>query len=166
MKAVTGKVTHRKALQLFEYNAETGVITRKILCGGQMPGAVVGTSRKDGYLACRVDRKEMLLHRLAWLLFYGQEPDCEIDHINSNRSDNRVENLRLADRTVNNQNRRKAHKNNALGILGVGVTASGKFKARIRVNKKLIDLGIFHTHELASAAYLSARRTLHKGNTL
>lgn len=166
MKAVVGKVEAARARELFSYCAATGVIARRTTRGGQLAGSKVGTLRKDGYLSTRVDGVELLCHRLAWLLHHGVEPDDEVDHRNGVRSDNRIKNLRDSDRDGNNQNRRTAHKNNRLGVLGVNQLPSGRFQARIRVNKKLRSLGTHATAEAASAAYVNAKRQLHKGNTL
>ena len=163
---MTNKYSIELAEKLFNYDPETGVIRRKVMQGGQIPGAFVGTKRKDGYLATKISGVEILCHRLAWLLHYRSNPEFEIDHINGNRDDNRISNLRPSDRTHNNTNRRKAHKNNQLGILGVRQLESKRFLARIRVNKSLKRLGIFDTSEAASAAYVQAKRNLHSGNTL
>ncbi len=154
------------ARKAFAYDDATGRIVRGETRGGQLAGTVVGTLRRDGYLSCRFNGREILLHRLAWLLHYGEPPANEIDHINGDRTDNRIANLRLVDRATNNQNRRKAHANNKLGVLGVSQVATGVYTARIRVNKRLILLGRFLSIDHASAAYLRAKRQLHGGNTL
>lgn len=155
-----------RALAAFRYDPETGVITRLETRGGQRAGSKVGTVRKDGYLSTKFLHREVLAHRLAWILHYQEFPGSEIDHVNGDRSDNRIANLRLACRQTNNQNRRKAHSNNELGVLGVRQVREGVFVARIRVSKKAIHLGHFSSAELASEAYLEAKRALHKGNTL
>jgi hypothetical protein len=93
-------------------------------------------------------------------------PTTEIDHLNGDRADNKWANLRAASRSTNNQNRRAAHKNNKLGILGVRQVENGRFLARIRVDGQLRRLGTFTSSEQAHAAYLDAKRTLHQGNTL
>lgn len=154
------------ATRLFAYSAESGLITRKVLSGGQVAGSSVGTLRRDGYLGSRLGGAEVLCHRLAWLLHRGEEPPAEIDHINGIRSDNRLANLRAASRQENNQNRRSAHVNNRLGVMGVHCTRSGRYLARIRVGGKSVHVGVFDTSAQASDAYLSAKRELHKGNTL
>lgn len=166
MKACVGRVSADRARELFSYCHESGLITRRVTTGGQLAGSVVGTVRLDGYLSTKVDGHEVLCHRLAWLLHHGVWPADEVDHRNGVRSDNRADNLRESDRSGNNHNRRKAHKNNRLGVLGVRQLESGRYLARIRVNKKLIRLGIHETKEAASAAYVQAKRQLHKGNTL
>lgn len=155
-----------RARALFSYNPETGAVLRRVTRGGQVAGARVGTRRRDGYLATKFDGAEILLHRLVWLHTYGVMPDGEIDHINGDKSDNRLGNLREVDRAMNNQNRRRAHVNNRLGVMGVTEVSGGVFLARIRVNKALIRLGRFSTPKLASEAYLAAKRRLHQGNTL
>lgn len=166
MKCVTGRIDIEKARRYFSYDPETGVITRSVATGGQLIGAIVGTVRRDGYLSIGCQGAEILLHRLAWILYYGEEASDEIDHKDGDRANCRISNLRKADRALNNQNKRKAYKNNELGILGVRRLDSGVFLARIRVNKKLIRLGRHATAELAASAYINAKRELHKGNTL
>lgn len=166
MKARVGTLSFERAAELFSYCPISGVITRRVTVGGQLAGSVAGKTRDDGYLSTTVDGREVLCHRLAWLLHYGRDPMDEIDHRNGARSDNRADNLRESDRAGNNQNRRRPHKNNQLGVLGVRRLESGRFLARIRVNKKLIRLGTHETQEAASAAYINAKRELHKGNTL
>lgn len=155
-----------EARRLFAYDPATGAITRRITQGGQRAGTVVGTFRVDGYLATTIGGREVLCHRLAWALHYGADPCDEIDHRNGVRSENRIKNLRQADRGINNQNRRNPHRNNQLGVLGVRQVPSGRYIARIRVNKQLRTLGTFDTPEAASAVYLAAKRQLHEGNTL
>ncbi len=155
-----------QAERLFQYDAESGRITRRVLCGGRCAGTTAGTLRDDGYLSTRFAGAEVLCHRLAWLLHYRAEPPHELDHINTVRSDNRIENLRPASRNENNQNHRQAHSNNRLGVLGVHRVRSGRYLARIRVDSKARHIGVYDTAEEASAAYLNAKRQLHKGNTL
>lgn len=75
-----------------------GVITRKDRKNSN------GSLDKDGYLIYKVKGRQIKAHRLVWFLCNGVFPDCEIDHINRNRRDNRIENLRLADRNVQAQN--------------------------------------------------------------
>lgn len=155
-----------RANDLFIYSAETGRIARRISCGGRSSGTVVGTRRDDGYLEVGLAGRTVLVHRLAWLLNTQEEPPVEIDHINGRKDDNRFSNLRGATRADNNQNRIVAHTSNRLGRLGVHRNRSGRFVARIRVHGHLKHIGVYDTAEDASAAYLSAKRSLHKGNTL
>lgn len=64
-----------------------------------------GTKRQDGYIQGKIDKRFYFAHRLIWQYFNGDIPEDKIiDHINGVRDDNRIENLRLADRSQNNHN--------------------------------------------------------------
>lgn len=153
--------------ELFAYDPLTGLLTRKVARGGQPIGAIVGRVRKkDGYLDAKICGKNFLVHRVIWAMHYGVWPSQELDHENGIRSANWIKNLRPGDRAFNNQNRRKPHRNNKLGVQGVCEVPSGRFQARIRVNRRLKSLGTYATVEEASAVFLGAKRELHPGNTL
>jgi hypothetical protein len=109
-----------------------------------------------GYLVGRVNSVSMKAHRAAWALHYGEWPKHEIDHINGNKMDNRIENLRDVQTLENGKNRPKQI-NNTSGVTGVGYSqAKGKWFARIKVNQKLIHLGHFSTKEEATHRRLVA----------
>jgi hypothetical protein len=99
---------------------------------------------------------------------YGKWPEGEIDHINGNKADNRICNLRDVDRSTNQQNAKKAQSNNkSAGLLGVSLHKSrNKFRAQITYDKKRHHIGYFDTAELAYAAYLSEKRRRHAGCTI
>lgn len=114
-----------------------------------------------------IDRKQYSLHRLAWFYANGEWPPAEVDHINGNRSDNRLVNLRLASRSINMQNRRTARSDNVSGIIGAHYHArSGRWTSKIQVCGQTHYLGCFATPGEASAAYVTAKRKLHQGCTL
>lgn len=81
-------------------------------------GDKVGTVQKNGYLATKLKGTRVYLHRLAWLLHYGEYPDGQIDHINHSRDDNRIENLRRVSHEENGRNC-KMKKNNTSSEIGV-----------------------------------------------
>lgn len=64
-----------------------------------------GSYGKDGYLIIKVKGKQFKAHRIVWLINTGNFPECEIDHINRVRADNRIENLRLSNRQQQVENR-------------------------------------------------------------
>ena len=89
-------------------------------------------------------------HRLAWFLYYGKWPDCEIDHIDHDRSNNRIENLREASTSVNSRNKSKI-KSNKSGVNGVFLVGE-KWGASIGVDGKMVWLGTFKRKEDAVVA--------------
>lgn len=122
---------------------------------------------RDGYLLIKINGKRYFAHRLAWLYVYGIFPDVHLDHINGDRSDNRIKNLRLATNSENMQNQKRPRKDNKTGLLGVYFSnIHGKYIAKIVVNHKRIHLGLFEDKEKAGEAYLNAKRLLHTHNTL
>ena len=160
-------LTKERLKDILHYDMVSGIFTRLISTNGRVKaGDIAGTIMKDGYIRISVDSKQYLGHRLAWLYVYGEFPEKEIDHINTIRTDNRICNLRAANRTLNAENIISSQKNNKSGFLGVNARKYGTYRARIRVNKKLISLGSFLSPELAHQAYLTAKRKLHNGCTI
>lgn len=84
-----------------------------------------------------------------------------LDHVNGDRADNRICNLREVTRAENLQNQKRARRDNKLGILGVHRTANGRFMACIGVNGTNRYLGVYKTPELASEVYQLAKQMLH-----
>ena len=109
-----------------------------------MAGHNAGTVRPDCYLQVSLFGKTQLVHRVIWKMHNGPIPDgMEIDHINHDRLDNRIENLRIVSRQENSVNLSKRIDNTS-GIVGVSWSKRmGKWRARISVNKKEISLGFF-----------------------
>lgn len=117
-------------------------------------------SEKQEYAATheRLNRnRRILMHRLILSRMLGRElvKGEVVDHINTNKLDNRRDNLRLATVAQNIRNQRLQVINTS-GYKGVSITKKGYIAARIRVNSKLIYLGNFDTLELAAQAYNDA----------
>lgn len=134
-------------------------------------GDEAGTQRKkDGRVVVRVNGRLHLRYRIAWLIFYGVSPDCEIDHIDGDGTNDRISNLRLASRRVNQENIRGALSGKrSSGFLGVYSNKPGRSKpwiASISSNGKQNYLGAFSTEEDAYDAYIKAKRMLHEGCTI
>jgi len=123
-------------------------------------GKVAGSIDAYGYLQLSVKRKRYKAHRVAWLLTYGSWPNGEIDHIDGDKLNNRITNLRDVSSQTNAWNRNLAQKNNSTGYRGV-TKHRNKFMADIKVCGKKIYLGLFDTPELAHQAYLQAKTKHH-----
>ncbi len=70
----------------------------------RLAGKVAGAVRPDGYRAVGFQGKHYLAHRLAWRLHYGEWPENELDHINGDKLDNRIKNLRICTTAENRRN--------------------------------------------------------------
>lgn len=159
-------LSHTDLLSVLHYNPETGTFTwikktgRKIV-----PGTSAESLNYAGYIRIGINRSYHMAHRLAWFYVHGKWPANRIDHINGNRSDNRLQNLRDVSTATNQQNQRTHHRNNKVGLLGVrrGKTS---FLAQITKSGRPIHLGCFDTKEEAHAAYIAAKRTMHPGCTI
>lgn len=152
MDLKTARLTAERLRELLEYDPQTGAFRRKKTRGGYLAGTAAGHTRADGYVNIGIDGTYHHGHRLAWLYMTGGHPPEEIDHINGTNSDNRFCNLRLA---TSQQNKANTKARNAYGLKGVDTTPSGKWRARIKCNGRMRDIGVFNTREAASAAYLS-----------
>lgn len=153
--------------ELLFYDAETGYFYWKVK--PSMPvkaGSKAGVTTPLGYTMIKLFGRKYAAHRLAWLYVNGEWPAKYLDHINGNPGDNRIKNLREATKGENNQNLLKAQKNSKSKLLGVSLHKSKKWVAQISVNYKKINLGLYETPELAYAAYVTAKRNLHKFSQL
>jgi hypothetical protein len=145
--------------EVLNYDPITGIFRwRAKRCNGKIKvGAVAGYVHHDGYVRIRINGREYLAHRLAWLYMTGHWPSAEIDHKNRDRSDNRWANLRQADDYVNNRNQ-SLRKDNTSSHVGVHWANRDKvWIAYIGVNGRQHYLGCFKTIEEAAAARLVAQ---------
>ena len=160
------QINIERVQELLRHDEETGdFFWKHNRRGHAKAGDKCSYTNHAGYIVIKIDGIKVMAHRLAWLLGHGSWPNGDIDHINGNRTDNRLQNLRDVDRTTNLQNQRQAQPKNRLGILGVS-EKNGRYRARIKAHGKVHELGIFSTPTEASAAYINAKRQLHQGNTL
>lgn len=149
--------------QILDYNPDTGVFTWKISLSKNVPiGQIAGYRRPDGYIQVGILGKSWLAHRLAWLWVYGEFPSLDVDHIDGDPSNNKIENLRVVPHINNQQNQRRASKNNKSGFLGVSKDKYS-FRAKICVNKKIVCLGSFKTPEEAHEVYIKTKLKVHPG---
>lgn len=156
-----------EVMRLLNYESETGLfIWRESNSNVSPVGSIAGRSvNSDGYRQICINSRHYKAHRLAWFYVHGSWPD-QIDHINGDRSDNRICNLRNVTSVENTQNQRVPHCNNRSGYLGVSKRTDGRFQADIRVDGEKKYLGNYETPEEASAAYIAAKRKFHSGSTL
>ena len=161
-------ITQDRLKELLNFNENSGLFTWNVRrCGRAEKGAIAGSTNAIGYIQIQVDGKNYLAHRLAWLYIHGVFPTSDIDHINGNRADNRLANLREATRSENKQNQRNANCNNSSGTFGATWhKQTKKWKAQIMLNGKNYHIGLYDTKEEAHMAYKNAKLELHPFSTL
>lgn len=128
----------------------------------QFAGKEAGCTTKHGYKLMSYNGGNILVHVAIWIMLKGDVPEnMEIDHINNNPLDNRIENLRLATRNQNCHNTRM-RSDNTSGIKGVVWNKdNNNWRARIYINNNKIEIGSFNTIDEARIAINSARKKLH-----
>lgn len=139
-----------------KYDADSGAFYVR---GKTKTFLLKGHRRKDGYVEISVKNKTYLAHRLAFFLTTGEWPE-NVDHINMDRADNRLVNLRAADRSLNMANT-KSHKDSKTGLKGVTFDKpTRKFRAQVMVAGRQNYLGIYDCPAAANFAYQVAASRL------
>lgn len=157
-------ITHGQLLDALRYDPDTGHFYWKIKNSWLTEiGQIAGTRMKRGYWKITVCGYSGYAHRLAWFYVHGRWPKGQIDHINRNRLDNRICNLREANQQGNSANMFRARQNTS-GFKGVyALKNSKRFMAAIRFNGKSMYLGLYDTKEEAAAAYKAKAQELFGG---
>lgn len=159
--------------ELFDYNQLTGEFVFRERAAHEFAtpraaaifktkclGKTAGWRHAAGYVAIKIDAGTYLAHRLAWLWVTGDWPTEEIDHINGNRADNRLTNLRAVSKLENshNQSLRVTNKSGATGVFFE--TRRQRWLATILNQGKATHLGYFQTFDEACAARKGAEKVL------
>jgi hypothetical protein len=145
------------ATDRLRYDATSGQILFKVDCGRAKAGIVADKRMPNGYLTVRIQkdgvRVTVCSHRMAWFLVTGAWPAEELDHINKVRHDNRMENLRECNRSLNVVRTLREARTLPRGVTWAGHTnKTNPYLAQIGNTY----IGYFGTPEAAHAAYLAA----------
>lgn len=155
------KRTPDAELDRLAYDADTGDFYWRFSRGGVCKGDRAGSHGSEGYTQIQIGGKIYYAHRLAWRIAYGHWPARQIDHVNGDRADNRLVNLREATGAQNCQNMAKRSDNKS-GYVGVSFhIRRQKWRAEISAGGKRRSLGYFADPAAAYAAYVQAKKQLH-----
>lgn len=146
------------------YDSETGHLTWLVKKPGRIRTMAGGVNSR-GYVVLSFNGRQLKATRVAWALHYGKWPDGVIDHINHDKQDNRLCNLRDVSVAVNTQNQVRAMAGSRSSLLGV-FPAGSRWASKLVVNGRRVYLGVFATPEEAHSAYVEAKRLHHDGCTL
>lgn len=152
-------LTQRLVKELFEYR--NGCLYWKIQKSNSVfKGKQAGFLENTGYRRIRINNTNYLEHKVIFLYHKGYMPCC-VDHININKLDNRIENLREVNFSENSRNQ-KIRCNNKSGIKGVCWNKkSNKWQASLTINRKQMHLGYFNNLEDAKIVIDKAREKYH-----
>jgi len=149
-------ITQDELKVMFDY--KNGQLIAKTDSKSRKAGDVVGSLNSNGYLVASVKSKICRVHRLIFMWHHGFMPE-QVDHINGVRRDNRIENLRQATPSQNNQNRKATSKSGFKGVHWH--KQSSKWIASICINRKSVHLGSFVKKEDAAKFATNARKNIH-----
>jgi hypothetical protein len=155
-----GNINQQTLSEIFDYNKDTGKLIRKVsLGGGHLKGQEAGSLHlKSGYRRVFIQGKSFEEHKLIWELVTGTKPTVEVDHRDTNRSNNKWDNLRLATRNQNQHNA-SLRSDNTSGHKGI-VFHNGCYKAQVnKDNVKYIEY--FKDKEEAITWLQNKREELH-----
>jgi len=147
------EITQNRLTKALCYSSSTGLFKWRISKAKNIkPGTVAGCTNSIGYVVIRIDKKLYLAHRLAWLYSYGYLPENNIDHIDRNRCNNSLCNLREASQSCNMRNA-NIRINNTSGIPGVcWIKNRMEWYSFITVKMKMKGLGSYkHFHDAVCA---------------
>jgi hypothetical protein len=155
----TESITQDYVKQLFKYR-DGELYWKNSPAHSVRIGQKAGTLKPTGYYQIKIKEKKYLNHRLIFLMYHGYLPKI-LDHIDGNRANNKIENLREVT-LVQNQHNRKINKNNSSGVKGVSWRKLvNKWEVKICVNNKRKHLGFFADLELAELVAQEARNKYH-----
>jgi hypothetical protein len=155
--ATAATLTQEYLKSILDYDLDTGIFTWKVSKANRTKvGDVAGWSY-NGYREIEINNKAYKAHRLAWLYVYGEMPKNLVDHIDGNRSNNKISNLREATYQENSENY-KTPKTNKSGVKNVSWYKSlNKWVVSISIRKTKKTVGYYDDLELAELVAIEAR---------
>lgn len=152
---ITKDILHKH----FEYR-DGNLLWKEVTSNRVKGGDVAGYPREDGYIGVGLFGKVYLLHKLVYAWHTGSWPDL-IDHKDTDKNNNRIENLRPASKQENEINSNKSF--GSSGLRGVSKMKTGRFRSYIVQDYRQIHIGVYNTAEEAYKAYIDKREELYPG---
>lgn len=150
----TGALTWReRPVSMFTDNGTGGADGNAARWNGKNAGKPALSTITNGYKHGPIFNQCQYAHRVAWAIYHGAWPEDRLDHINHDRTDNRISNLRVVSAEENSRNQRPTAKAVARGALGISWDRENqKWRAFIRANGRRVCLGRYAKKNDAVAA--------------
>lgn len=151
-------LTCQRAFEVLDYFEEEGILSWKegTYAHARQKNGQAGTFNGKGYRIIKVDGSWYMVHRVLWLMHYEVWPSEQIDHIDGDKNNNKISNLRDVTGSVNCHNQ-GVRVSNTTGYTGVELRDSGRWRASVTINRQRIGLGTFNTYQEASEAVATAK---------
>ena len=151
------QLTQEYLKSILHYDLDTGIFTWKVNKSKRSKIGNVAGYLDNGYVRIEINNIQYRAHRLAWLYVYGEMPKSLIDHIDGNRSNNKISNLREATYQANSENY-KTPRTNKSGVKNVSwYKGLNKWVVSINIKKTKKTIGYFEDLELAELVAVEAR---------
>lgn len=158
-------ITQQELLRDFKYDPQTGELRWNVKRCGAKCGEICGSEMK-GYLRVVYNYRSYMVHRIIWMMMYGEWPE-QVDHINGNKKDNRLVNLRNVSTAYNCQNQGMRKDKKWKAIPGVYYQPDcDVWRVRLKINGTTKNFGSFKDKDEAEAHCINMRRIHYPGNTL
>lgn len=149
---ITNPITWEELIKVLDYNTDTGIFTWKENRSQKaVIGSCAGSANSSGHLQIGLGGKQYLAHRLAWFYCFKEWPIKDLDHIDRDKKNNSIYNLRELSRSDNTRN---TNSRSSSGYKNVYID-KGKFVGRVWLNNKWHSCGRFSTSEEANEAVIS-----------
>jgi hypothetical protein len=157
-----GTLTQERLKELLDYNPESGHFYWKVKSNHFIKiGAQAGGINQKGYVIVGIEGARCYAHRVAWLFTYGKFPTAQVDHIDGDKSNNSITNLRLCTNAENHKNQ-GIRKTNTSGFKGVSWDSKNEsWFAQTTLINRHIFLGYYESPEEASIAYNTFAKANH-----
>ena len=146
-------MTQSELKSLLHYDQDTGIFTWLNSISKIKEKSIAGYLHPLGYVDIQINKKHYKAHRLAWLYIYGKWPKQFIDHINNNKSDNRLLNLREATSVQNKWNTPSTSSTGAKGVYWIA--SRNRYRVSFTINGKLKCFGHFKKEHFKEAKELA-----------